>query len=142
VTTPGSATRERALSVVTSSVSASEDFPLRTETKGVSSMASHWRAPADTADDRPRRRVPHPLLAPSLTISCEGCPVRGTGCDDCMVTTMLSWPAPRAYDEDDWELDADESRAVHLLSRAGLVSAPEAASARARRVDIGRRAVG
>jgi hypothetical protein len=58
-----------------------------------------------------------------------------------MVTALLSWPAPHTF-EDSWDLDADESRAVHLLARAGLVSAPEAASARARRVDIGRRAVG
>lgn len=80
-----------------------------------------------------------------MTITCGGCPVRGTGCSDCMVTTMLSWPAPGAIDEDGLVLDADESRAVQLLARAGLVSPQEAATARAR-VDTaefsGGRAVG
>jgi hypothetical protein len=92
----------------------------------------------------------HPLLGPSLTITCGGCPVRGHGCADCMVTALLSLapPAPPVLagvadaDADAVDLDRDEARAVDLLLRAGLVSAQTAATAHARRVTPGQRAVG
>ncbi len=110
-------------------------------------MASHWRAgpapegwhEAGARDAAPPGRRPvHPLLAPSLTITCHRCPVRGSACDDCMVTVLLSGaasgPGPGSGSEPTrgWPLDPDESRAVHLLVRAGLVPSGEAATARAR----------
>lgn len=56
---------------------------------------------------------------PTLTIDCRTCPVRDVHCQDCMVTA-LGLP-----------LDATERRAVGAFLGAGLISASEAASARA-----------
>lgn len=121
-------------------------------------MASHWRAPTPEGSfgDRPpvRRRPAHPLLAPSMTISCQQCPVREIACADCMVTALLAWPVQHPGDHElhapDAEvggpaLDADEERAVQGFLHAGLISAVEAAGARAVRTGHStslRRAVG
>ena len=98
--------------------------------KGVSTMASR-----------------HPLLGPSLTINCTTCPVRGRGCDDCMVTAVLQLAPPDLGPSFDTPipLDADEWAAVDRLAHAGLVSWETATNALARRVEHahgGRRAVG
>jgi len=52
----------------------------------------------------------------TLTISCDECVMaHSNACDDCVVTFLLD----REPDEG-IVIDADEARAVRLLSRAGL----------------------
>lgn len=101
-----------------------------TTTKGVSTMASQHFASR------------HPLLGPSLTIECAQCPVRGTGCDGCMVTALLQIAPPERGEADfdlHWSptettlaLDRDEQAAVDLFASAGLITSVEAGSAHAR----------
>ncbi len=82
-----------------------------------------------------------------MWIDCNGCPVRGTHCDGCMVTGMLATiplqpppevaPAPGAAPsaapaEVFVDLDASERAAVTTLVASGLLSAEEAATVRAR----------
>lgn len=62
-----------------------------------------------------------------MIIECQSCPVRDLHCADCMVTAML---VPQSAQ---LPLDAAERAAVARFAAAGLVSAPEAASAGARR---------
>jgi hypothetical protein len=50
-----------------------------------------------------------------MLIDCARCPVRGTGCSDCVVTVLLDRPPAPI------ELDAAERRALRRLARAGLV---------------------
>jgi len=64
----------------------------------------------------------------SLVIDCATCPGRELHCADCMVTTLSALPEPGTT------LDPDERAVVTALVRAGLLSAEQAASARARRV--------
>jgi hypothetical protein len=55
----------------------------------------------------------------SLTISCDDCAMQGTtACDDCVVTFLCG-----REPDDAVIIDADEARAVRLLSRSGLVPA-------------------
>ncbi len=51
----------------------------------------------------------------SLTVDCDRCSVRGTGCADCVVTFLLGGP-PFGV-----ELDATERQALDVLAAAGLV---------------------
>ena len=87
----------------------------------------------------------HPLLGPSLTISCSTCPVRGGSCADCVVAAVLAappvarlpQPVPPQVDmafgaQVEMTLDLDERAAVDRFARAGLVSAGGATRARAR----------
>ena len=50
-----------------------------------------------------------------MVVDCDGCVVRGHGCADCVVTVLLGAP-PAGVD-----LDADERRAIAVLSAGGLV---------------------
>ena len=53
----------------------------------------------------------------TLTIDCDECVMQGTDtCDDCVVTFLLDRDPDAAV-----LIDADEARAVRMLSRAGLV---------------------
>lgn len=62
-------------------------------------------------------------------IDCNGCPARGTGCEDCLVVHMLDvMPDPEGL-----PLDPREARAVHAFMVAGLVSPTEAGRVRAAR---------
>ncbi|MBA2445501.1 MAG: hypothetical protein H0V49_09240 [Nocardioidaceae bacterium] len=51
----------------------------------------------------------------SVTVDCDVCTMRGIGCGDCVITVLLGGP-PFGV-----ELDADERRAIDVLSAAGLV---------------------
>lgn len=51
----------------------------------------------------------------SVTVDCDACTMRGIGCGDCVITVLLGGP-PYGV-----ELDADERRAIDVLSAAGLV---------------------
>ncbi len=62
-----------------------------------------------------------------MIIECMTCPVRGTRCDDCMVTALLMPEAP------DLPLDGAERAAVGRLVAAGLVTPETAGEVRARR---------
>lgn len=50
-----------------------------------------------------------------VVIDCDRCSVRGTSCGDCMVTVLLGGPPFGVA------LDADERRAIDVLSDAGLI---------------------
>lgn len=50
----------------------------------------------------------------SILIDCDSCAVRGTGCDDCVVSVLLG-PPPEVH------VDADEARALEVLAQSGLV---------------------
>ena len=53
----------------------------------------------------------------SFTISCDDCAMQDTAhCDDCVVTFICS-----REPDDAVVIDADEARALRLLSGAGLV---------------------
>lgn len=67
----------------------------------------------------------------SMTISCNGCPVRGSHCEECMVTALLDPTATGA--SGDLPPDPDERRVVADLVRLGMLGEEEALSARARR---------
>ncbi|GAA2577900.1 hypothetical protein SMC26_28340 [Actinomadura fulvescens] len=55
-----------------------------------------------------------------MLIECDGCQVRGTGCGDCVITTLLAAPAqPGAGDMVD--LDVDERRALQVLADLDMV---------------------
>jgi len=52
-----------------------------------------------------------------FTIDCDACAMQGTdACDDCVVTFVV-----RRDPQDALVIDAEEARAVRLLSSAGLV---------------------
>jgi hypothetical protein len=54
---------------------------------------------------------------PPITISCDDCTMQHTSaCDDCIVTFICDRDPHDAV-----VIDADEVRAVRLLSKAGLV---------------------
>jgi hypothetical protein len=56
-----------------------------------------------------------------LTIECDACALRrSTACSDCVVTFVLRAEG-ELLGEAPVELDADEERALELLSKAGLV---------------------
>jgi hypothetical protein len=56
------------------------------------------------------------MTRPTLTISCDDCAVRDMGvCDDCVVTFICEHDPDEAL-----VIDAEEERAVRLLSHAGL----------------------
>ncbi|MDE9366754.1 hypothetical protein PZ938_14160 [Luteipulveratus sp. YIM 133132] len=62
-----------------------------------------------------------------MIVDCRTCPVRGTHCEDCMVTAMLT------ISPHDLPLDPAEREAVTALVSAGLVSPQEAHRAQARK---------
>lgn len=68
-----------------------------------------------------------------MTMDCAGCPIAGHGCADCVVTLLFSA-------ELGLPLDSQEGRAVATLQEQGLISAAEAARARAVWVSEPRRA--
>jgi hypothetical protein len=81
-----------------------------------------------------------------MVVDCERCPVRGTRCDDCVVTALASLPVV-VLSDGELPLDAGERRVVDRLVAAGLVSAGVAGSLVARRepfpdTSTGERAVG
>ncbi|MEU5881659.1 hypothetical protein [Spirillospora sp. NPDC047279] len=51
-----------------------------------------------------------------MLIECEGCQVRGTGCGDCVVTTLLAAPTEGVVD-----LDVGERRALQVLADLDMV---------------------
>lgn len=56
-------------------------------------------------------------MATTLTISCDECSLQATtACEDCFVSFLLDHDPNDAI-----VIDADEARAVRLLSAAGLV---------------------
>ena len=50
-----------------------------------------------------------------MIVDCDGCVVRGSGCADCVVSVLLGGPP------DVLEFDADEQRALAVLSAGGLI---------------------
>jgi len=57
----------------------------------------------------------------AIVISCDDCAMRHTRvCDDCLVTFVLNREDSSAV-----VIDAEEARAVRMLTRAGLVPAPK-----------------
>jgi hypothetical protein len=75
-----------------------------------------------------------------MIVDCRTCPVRGQGCDDCVVTVLLGAPGsvgpPPAADPQiatGLALDAAESRVVSIFVGAGLVQPAAVAGLRARR---------
>ncbi len=53
----------------------------------------------------------------TLCIDCDDCALQGTtACDDCLVTFVLG-----REPDDAVVVDADEARALRMLTRAGLV---------------------
>jgi hypothetical protein len=71
------------------------------------------------------QKLPNPTTNPTtnraegLTIDCDECVMRRTSaCRDCVVTFLCDLDDERAV-----VIDADEARALHLLSSAGLVPA-------------------
>jgi len=57
------------------------------------------------------------MPSPTITISCDDCVLQATdACDDCLVNFVLGRDADDAV-----VIDAEEARAMRMLSRAGLV---------------------
>jgi hypothetical protein len=58
-----------------------------------------------------------------MLIDCDGCQVRGTGCADCVVTTLLA--APAVADPGDGtglvDIDEEERRALQVLADLDMV---------------------
>lgn len=50
----------------------------------------------------------------SVTIDCDTCTVRGTGCGDCVVSVLLGMPGPVAVAD-------GQLAAIGVLARCGLV---------------------
>jgi hypothetical protein len=50
-----------------------------------------------------------------VTVDCDACAARGTGCSDCMVSFLLGDPP------EDMTLDGEEKRALEVLAAAGLI---------------------
>lgn len=67
-----------------------------------------------------------------MVLQCGQCPMRGTACEDCVVTAFFAGPQVER-DEELLELDRDEWAAVGNLVRAGLVDPVTAGQAQARR---------
>ena len=57
-----------------------------------------------------------------MVVDCDRCPVRGTRCDDCVVTALASLPVV-VLSDGQLPLDAGERRAVDRFVAAGLLSA-------------------
>ena len=68
----------------------------------------------------------------SMVVDCDHCPVRGTRCDDCVVTALASLPVV-VLSDGELPLDAAERRAVDRFVAAGLLSADVADALVARR---------
>lgn len=67
-----------------------------------------------------------------MTIQCRSCPVRGTHCDDCMVTALLQLPQARGEPgPHDLPLDAEDRACVDRFVASGLLSAAGAWRVRA-----------
>lgn len=62
-----------------------------------------------------------------MIVDCQTCPVRGTHCEDCVVTAMLT------LSTHDLPVDRAEHDALATLVGVGLVHPDEAARASARR---------
>lgn len=73
-----------------------------------------------------------------VLMDCQTCPVRGTRCDDCVVTALFQVEGRSG----DLLLDLAERRAVGHFVEAGLVSASAAGRLRASRTTLASRAVG
>ena len=57
----------------------------------------------------------------TITVDCQACPRKGTGCDECVVGLLLG----PAMIQDDSGLTPDERRAVGVLRGRGLVAPDE-----------------
>lgn len=72
-----------------------------------------------------------------MLIECDTCAVRGKGCDHCVIAELLgapqetgtgsTRPEPIAWEPtepelSEWDLDAAERRALHVLAMAGLIA--------------------
>jgi len=65
----------------------------------------------------PDRKGPHTTTGTTICISCDDCELQGTSaCGDCLVTFVFG-----REPDDAVVVDADEARAMRMLSRAGLV---------------------
>ncbi|MFG1999872.1 hypothetical protein ACGFNU_12065 [Spirillospora sp. NPDC048911] len=56
-----------------------------------------------------------------MLVECDGCQVRGAGCGDCVVTTLLAAPAQPGGGDDVVDLDVDERRALQVLADLDMV---------------------
>jgi hypothetical protein len=72
-------------------------------------------------------RVENPMV-----VDCDTCPVRGTRCDDCVVTALGHLPVV-VLGDGELPLDAAERRAVDRFVAAGVVTADTAGMLVARR---------
>ncbi len=54
-----------------------------------------------------------------MIIDCDECAVRGPACSDCVVTVLLA--GDTGEQDEGWELDEVDRRAVQALAGAGLV---------------------
>lgn len=70
-----------------------------------------------------------------MVLQCDRCPMRGTACDDCVVTAFFAGPQVER-EEEMLPLDRDEWAAVGNLVRAGLVDPVSARQAQARRTPL------
>jgi hypothetical protein len=50
-----------------------------------------------------------------MIVDCDRCEVRGSACQDCVITVLLGAPP------DGVELDGTERRALNILAEAGMV---------------------
>jgi hypothetical protein len=66
-----------------------------------------------------------------MVVDCDRCPVRGTRCDDCVVTALASLPVV-VLSDGELPLDAGERWAVDRFVAAGLVPAEAAGTLVAR----------
>jgi hypothetical protein len=66
-----------------------------------------------------------------VLIDCDTCSVRGSGCDDCVISVLLGSPAEFV------DLDESEQTAVDALAAGGLVPPLRLVA----RVPIGRRSI-
>ncbi len=63
------------------------------------------------------RQGPHAATGATVSISCDDCELQGTSaCEDCLVSFVLG-----REPDDAVVVDAEEARAMRMLSRAGLV---------------------
>jgi len=78
-----------------------------------------------------------------MIVDCRTCPVRGQGCDDCVVTVLLGAPGSREFlsaaapeTSAGLALDAAESKVVSLFVGAGLIQPAAVAGLCARRESV------
>lgn len=55
------------------------------------------------------------MTEPDMIVDCDCCAVRGSACQDCVITVLLGAPPGGV------ELDGTERRALDTLAKAGMV---------------------